>query len=73
MNTLENQSVTKSNPELLIKVVLILISTIAVVLICTLLHLSYIRGGDKILNYASGILLAITLVAWTMWPTKASK
>lgn len=70
MNTLENQSVTTTNSNLVIKVVLILISALAGVIICTLLHLSYIRGGDKALNYAAGILMAQILVAWTMWPSK---
>lgn len=70
MNTFETQTATTSNSNLVVKVVLILVSALAGVLICTLLHLSYIRGGDKPLNYAAGILLAQILVAWTMWPSK---
>ena len=73
MNTFENQSVTNSSGNLMVKVVLILISALAGVIIYVLLHESYIRGGDKMCNYAAGILLAEILVSWIMWPSKASK
>jgi hypothetical protein len=72
MNTFENQSVTTSNSNSMVKFVLILISALAGVIIYVLLYESYIRGGDKMLNYAAGILLAEVLVSFTMWPSKTS-
>jgi hypothetical protein len=53
------------------KVFIVIVNVIAWVTIITLIHLSYIRGGDSAAGGLAAVLMLICFLTWTMWPSKA--
>jgi hypothetical protein len=71
MNTLENQLVTKSETNIVTKVVIIILNALCGVTIYCLLGIRGIRPElSDLCGMLAGLFVAIALVTWVAWPAK---